>query len=126
MFLSTGVFELVCQNQTVKAREGDNVSLQSYVRPPMNLLDEGVDISKPNSTLSVHSYRRGKHESDQQEKQYRNRTSLSDDDLRKGNMNLRITNVTPADSGQFWFCVPDVGASCCSVNLTVGEFNRPR
>lgn len=120
--------EVVCRNLTVEAGERENVLLESYVRPQMNLSDSTVDwwISRFNGALSVHSYRHGKHESDQQEKQYTNRTYLNDEDLHKGITTLKITNVTPADSGQYWCCVPHVAETCCSVNLTVGEFNRPR
>lgn len=118
--------EVVCRNLTVKAADGDNVLLQCYVRPQMNLFDSTVDIHRPNSELSVHSYRHGKHEFDQQEKRYVNRTYLNDEDLHKGIITLRITNVTPADNGLYWCFVPEVEGNFCTVNLIVGEFNRPR
>lgn len=127
VFVSTGVHEVVCQDLTVEAAEGEDVLLRFYVRPQVNLTSYTVDIHITNSNLSVYSYRQGKHDFDEQEEKYRYRTYLNDKHLHTGNITLNITNVTMADSGQYWCCcVKNRSQKCRSVNVTVGEFNRPR
>ncbi|XP_071360156.1 butyrophilin-like protein 2 [Trachinotus anak] len=119
--LTVGKSRLICPTQTIQAGEGDDVALQCRLDPPANLVDYTLDVTRADLHKVVHSYRHGKDHSDPQADQYRDRTTLTHEDLIRGIITLQISSVQLNDSGPYRCFVPDLKALCIN-NLTVGKY----
>ncbi|KAF1394580.1 hypothetical protein PFLUV_G00002520 [Perca fluviatilis] len=115
-----GGFLLSDLNQTVEAEEGDDVTLQGRLDPPVDLSDYTFDVARLDLGIygDVYSYRRGKDHLDDQMDRYRDRTTLNHEDLIRGIVALKISSVTLSDSGSYKVYVPDLTVSFI-VNITV-------
>ncbi|XP_044045465.1 butyrophilin-like protein 2 isoform X1 [Siniperca chuatsi] len=95
---------------SVKVVEGDDVTLQCRLDPPVDVSAYTVDWKKDMGV--VHSYRHQQDQHNLQMDQYRNRTHLNHEDLSRGVQTLRISSVRPSDSGQYRCFVSKLRASC--------------
>ncbi|XP_037615435.1 uncharacterized protein LOC119482103 [Sebastes umbrosus] len=102
--------------QPITAAVGDDVILPCHLEPKFNVQGLTVEWSKPDlkpdpsDRLSrveyVHLYRDRREVPDMKIRSYFRRTSLFTDDLRDGNISLKITNVTLADEGRYKCFIP--------------------
>ena len=76
------------------------------------------DLPKDHQT--VYFRRNGGEVTDEQIISYRGRTSLFEDDVKKGNMSLKLSNVTSSDHGNYT-CVISGDPNETNVQLTVGK-----
>ncbi|XP_076581123.1 myelin-oligodendrocyte glycoprotein-like [Chaetodon auriga] len=114
--LSEGQSRVVGAFQPVVAVVGDDVILPCHLEPPLNMERTTVEWSKPDlkpdpsDHLSqveyVHLRRSWDDISDMQMQAYVGRTKLFPDQLKHGNISLKITNVTLADEGRYKCHVP--------------------
>ncbi|XP_076585689.1 butyrophilin subfamily 2 member A2-like isoform X2 [Chaetodon auriga] len=113
--LITGQHRLVCPTQPVEAREGDDVTLQCALDPPVNVVDYTVDWKRTDLNKVVHSYRHKQDHYNPQMGQYRGRTTFSRKDLSSGILLLLLSSVQPSDSGPYRCFVPAWRAGCTIV-----------
>ncbi|KAM9335216.1 myelin-oligodendrocyte glycoprotein-like [Symphorus nematophorus] len=102
--------------QPIRAAPGDDVILPCHVEPWCNVERMPVEWSKPDlkpdpaDMLSgleyVHLYRGGRTDTDTQLQSYVGRTDLCRDGLRRGDVSLKIKNVTAEDGGRYRCCIP--------------------
>ncbi|KAI3352587.1 hypothetical protein L3Q82_005535 [Scortum barcoo] len=88
----------VCQS--VEAEEGEDVTLQYRLDPPIDLSAYTVDADR-----------------------YRGRTALVHEDLSRGILTLQVSSVKQADGGPYRFLVPKLDVSC-TVHLSVVETDQ--
>ena len=120
MFVSSGVYLAICPTPLVEAEEGDEVTLQCRLDPPIDLTDYTLDLVRVDLNEIVYAYRDKKHLYEAQVKRYRNRTTINLDGLTRGEMTLRISSVQQDENGLYRCYVPDLKARC-TMNVTVGE-----
>ncbi|XP_026225553.1 myelin-oligodendrocyte glycoprotein-like isoform X3 [Anabas testudineus] len=102
--------------QIIRAAPHDDVILPCHLDPPFNVEGLTVEWSKPDlkpdpsDRLSrveyVHLYRDRREVTDMKLPSYVSRTSLFTDDLKHGNISLKISNVTLADTGRYRCFIP--------------------
>ncbi|KAI3375486.1 hypothetical protein L3Q82_003821 [Scortum barcoo] len=98
------------------AAPGDDVILPCHLEPHFNVEGLTVEWSKPDlkpdpsDRLSrvdyVHLYRNRREDPDMKLRSYFGRTSLFTDELKRGNISLKIMNVTLADEGRYKCLIP--------------------
>ncbi|XP_044198130.1 myelin-oligodendrocyte glycoprotein-like isoform X4 [Thunnus albacares] len=127
-----GQSEVIGSTQPIIASPGDDVILPCHLDPEFNVTGLTVEWSKPDlkpdpsDRLSrvayVHLYRHRKEDLDMKIPAYLNRTELFTDELERGNISLKIMNVTLADEGRYRCLVPKLESSAKSaiVELVVG------
>ncbi|XP_038568561.1 uncharacterized protein LOC119898458 [Micropterus salmoides] len=102
----------MCQTQPIKAAEGDDVTLQCRLDPPVNLSAFTVDWTRLENKDIVHVYRHQQDDPDPQTDQYRGRTTLLHEDLIRGVLTLHISSVKLSDRGLYKGFVPNLKTSC--------------
>ncbi|XP_026215353.1 butyrophilin-like protein 1 [Anabas testudineus] len=119
--VAVGKFDAICQTQPVKAQEGEDVTLPCRLRPAADVSTYTVDWKRVdlNKVEVVHSYRHRKDESGLQMEQYRNRTKLNHEELKRGILDLRISSVRLSDSGVYKCNVPKNKTSCTNTVTVV-------
>ncbi|XP_045903711.1 myelin-oligodendrocyte glycoprotein-like isoform X2 [Micropterus dolomieu] len=120
MFVSSGEPPAMYQTQLIKAAEGDNVTLQCRLDPPVNLSAFTVDWTRLDNKDIVHVYRHQQDDPDPQTDQYRGRTTLLHEDLIRGVLTLHISSVKLSDRGLYKGFVPKLKTSCV-VDLIVED-----
>ncbi|XP_045903773.1 CD276 antigen homolog isoform X3 [Micropterus dolomieu] len=115
----------MCQTQLIKAAEGDNVTLQCRLDPPVNLSAFTVDWTRLDNKDIVHVYRHQQDDPDPQTDQYRGRTTLLHEDLIRGVLTLHISSVKLSDRGLYKGFVPNLKTSCV-VDLIVDQQNETK
>ncbi|XP_042257898.1 butyrophilin subfamily 1 member A1-like [Thunnus maccoyii] len=126
-----GQSEVIGSTQPIIASPGDDVILPCHLDPEFNVKGLTVEWSKlkpdPSDRLSrvayVHLYRHRQEDLDMKIPAYLNRTELFTDELERGNISLKIMNVTLADEGRYRCLVPKLKSRVKSaiVRLVVVE-----
>ncbi|XP_022616883.1 myelin-oligodendrocyte glycoprotein-like isoform X1 [Seriola dumerili] len=111
-----GPLQVIGSPQPILATPGDDVILPCHVEPPVNVAGLTVEWSRPDLRPDpndlqkrvgfVHLYRDSREVLDMKISSYVLRTALFLDDLRRGNISLKITNVTLADEGRYRCFIP--------------------
>ncbi|XP_050923631.1 butyrophilin subfamily 3 member A2, partial [Lates calcarifer] len=89
---------------TVKAAVGEDVILPCHLDPPFNVTNLTVEWKFTGNL--VHLYRSREDDLTDQHLNFKNRTSLFKDEMVKGNISLKLTNVTENDAGNYTCNVP--------------------
>uniref|UniRef100_A0A3Q4G8Q7 Ig-like domain-containing protein n=1 Tax=Neolamprologus brichardi TaxID=32507 RepID=A0A3Q4G8Q7_NEOBR len=98
---------IICSSEPVQAvytNVGEDVILPCHLEPPFNVSTLTVEW-KRNKTY-VHVYRSMKHDPNQQNSHFINRTYLFCDEIGKGNISLLLRNVSKEDEGVYICYVP--------------------
>lgn len=121
LFVSPGGFEVVGSRHLVRAEVGDDVILPCRVRPEFDVTALTVEWKTKNTV--VHMYKSRKDNPDSQDEKFRGQTSLFRDEMTRGNISLKLTNVTEEDSGNYTCYVPRLRSKIKkhNITLTVGE-----
>ncbi|XP_031174465.1 V-set domain-containing T-cell activation inhibitor 1-like [Sander lucioperca] len=114
----TGQSNVTGSNETVRAVVGHDATLPCHLEPPFDVTT--LIVVWKRDGIVVHVHRNGyvaQHEN------FRNRTSLFHDEMAKGNISLKLTNVTKLDEGNYTCQVPTLQSKVMSGNVTliVGE-----
>ncbi|XP_017165827.1 butyrophilin-like protein 2, partial [Poecilia reticulata] len=112
-----GGLHLIGSSQPIVAAPGDDVILPCRVDPEWNAVGKTVEWSRPDLRPSgpqkrveyVFVYRFRKTDRDMMMDTYIQRTSLSQDGLRRGDVSLTIRNVSLQDQGRFRCFIPRLG-----------------
>ncbi|KAL0970554.1 hypothetical protein UPYG_G00243690 [Umbra pygmaea] len=122
--------KVVCQSEPVVSVAGEDVILPCTLRNPVstvNAVDEVVEWQKHDLSKVVHFYRYRGDYTDDQNPSYRGRTSLFKEEMKNGNISLKLTNVKLTDAGNYTCFVPSLNSphQKDSVHLIVGAVSRP-
>ncbi|XP_043954812.1 myelin-oligodendrocyte glycoprotein-like [Gambusia affinis] len=112
-----GSLHLIGSSQPIVAAPGDDVVLPCQVDPEWDVVGKTVEWSRPDLKPSgpqkrveyVFVYRFRKTDRDMMMDTYIQRTSLSQDGLRRGDVSLTIRNVSLQDHGRFRCFIPRLG-----------------
>ncbi|XP_037832428.1 myelin-oligodendrocyte glycoprotein-like isoform X2 [Kryptolebias marmoratus] len=112
----TGRYHLIGSSEPIVAAPGDDVILPCRVDPDWDAVEKTVEWSKPDLEVDpsdrqkgveyVFLYRFQREDRDTMVAAYIERTSLSSEGLKHGDVSLRIRNVTLKDSGRFRCFIP--------------------
>uniref|UniRef100_A0A3Q3F6B0 Ig-like domain-containing protein n=1 Tax=Labrus bergylta TaxID=56723 RepID=A0A3Q3F6B0_9LABR len=125
---------VIGSTQPIRASPGDDVILPCHVEPPVDVVRLTVEWSKPDLQPDpddrlgdvgyVHLYRDRHEVLDMKIPSYARRTELLPDDLRRGNISLRMMNVSLEDGGRYRCFIPKLSKSrvrSSIIHLVVGE-----
>uniref|UniRef100_A0A096M730 Ig-like domain-containing protein n=1 Tax=Poecilia formosa TaxID=48698 RepID=A0A096M730_POEFO len=112
-----GGLHLIGSSQPIVAAPGDDVILPCRVDPEWDAVGKTVEWSRPDLRPTgpqkrveyVFVYRFRKTDRDMMMDTYIQRTSLSQDGLRRGDVSLTIRNVSLQDQGRFRCFIPRLG-----------------
>lgn len=113
---------MISSESRVRVTEYQTAVLLCHVEPPFSTENITVVWKKGNSV--VYLYRSRKNNLDSLDERFKNRTSLFDDEnKKKGNISLKLTNVTEQDAGTYTCIVhiPNCVVKKSSVILETGE-----
>ncbi|XP_029111836.1 butyrophilin subfamily 3 member A2-like isoform X5 [Scleropages formosus] len=98
---TTERFEVLGPSEPVVAVAGEDVVLPCYLKPNISAADLEVRWFRKDFTGSVHLYREHQDQHESQIPNYRGRTSLFSEELKKGNASLKLTGVRTSDFGEY-------------------------
>lgn len=122
VFVSALVSQAICPKPLIKVEEGVDVSLPCHLDPPRDVSGYTVDWKRDGQERPVHVYRDRMDDPVSQMGDFRNRTSLNHENLRRGNLTLCISSVRLSDTGSYKCFVPKLYESCIvNLSITVGK-----
>ncbi|XP_035771893.1 myelin-oligodendrocyte glycoprotein-like [Neolamprologus brichardi] len=127
---------VIGSNLPIIAAPGDDVILPCHLEPMFDVQGLTVEWSKPDlkpdpSDEYVHLYRHGKEVPDMKMASYFRRTELFMDDMKHGNISLKILNVSEEDNGRYRCFIPKLQSTVKAavvelvVNPNYGKISSP-
>uniref|UniRef100_A0A3Q4G3X4 Ig-like domain-containing protein n=1 Tax=Neolamprologus brichardi TaxID=32507 RepID=A0A3Q4G3X4_NEOBR len=121
-FVVSGQSEVIGPNQPVAATVGDDIILPCYLYPTMDASDMTMEWSRPDLDLRlVHVW---PERPELQNPSYKGRTSLFINEMKNGEISLKISRVKPSDEGKYRCFVPDLRKDS-NVQLVVSAISSP-
>ncbi|KAK2899578.1 selection and upkeep of intraepithelial T-cells protein 1-like [Channa argus] len=118
---AVGQFKVIGSSQPIVATLNDDVILPCSVDPLVNVEDMMVDWWRPDlppdprDSLSqykyVHCYPDNRNVEDMKMSSFAGRTALFKDELKHGNVSLKIMNVKLSDQGRYRCALPQLGVT---------------
>uniref|UniRef100_A0A8C4DLY9 Ig-like domain-containing protein n=1 Tax=Dicentrarchus labrax TaxID=13489 RepID=A0A8C4DLY9_DICLA len=111
--------DMIGSDKPVTVTVGDNVILPCYLEPPLDMTTETVEWKRDEEFVHVSQHE--KDYLDLQDENFRGRTSLFYEEMIRGNISLKLTNVTELDAGSYTCNVPKLQSQVRRgfINLTV-------
>ncbi|XP_054457918.1 butyrophilin subfamily 3 member A2-like [Anoplopoma fimbria] len=104
---SSCLSQLIGPPQSIVALVGDDIILPCHMKPEMDVTAEPLEWRRPDlNPVLVHVMRAGRSLENVQHPSYKGRTSLSTDELKRGNISLRLSNVQLSDQGTYECDIP--------------------
>ncbi|XP_030287682.1 butyrophilin subfamily 1 member A1-like [Sparus aurata] len=120
----TGHVQVVGPAQPVVAAVGQDVVLPCHLEPAANASEMTVEWTRPDlEPRFVYVWRDGVELESKKHPVYKGRTSVFSDELKHGNISLKLSRVRISDEGRYRCFIPDVGDS--SVQLIPGAVSSP-
>uniref|UniRef100_A0A8C4GHK6 Ig-like domain-containing protein n=1 Tax=Dicentrarchus labrax TaxID=13489 RepID=A0A8C4GHK6_DICLA len=117
--------ELISSHQPIVALAGDDVILPCYLKPPIDASSQRVTWTRPGlDPKYINVYRDRRPVCGRQKASCTNRTALFVDELKNGNISLKLFRVKISDGGKY-FCILEPLVKKASINLTVGVVSTP-
>ncbi|XP_026225402.1 myelin-oligodendrocyte glycoprotein-like [Anabas testudineus] len=118
--------QLIGSSQPIVAVVGDDIILPCHLQPAEDASDLTVEWTRPDlDPRFVHVLHDGEELQSLQHPSYRERTSLFTDELKNGNISLKLSKVKPADEGKYRCFIPEITRDS-TVQLVVDDlFNIP-
>ncbi|XP_070296377.1 myelin-oligodendrocyte glycoprotein-like isoform X3 [Salvelinus sp. IW2-2015] len=126
--ITTESSEVVGSADPVVALAGDDVILPCSLKPSVGAEDMTVEWTGLYlKTRNVHLYRQGRDSNVEQFPSYRGRTSMFHEELKNGNVSLKLTRVTLSDAGSYMCFIPTLTGQVkeTTVQLFVGAVSQP-
>ncbi|XP_045567753.1 butyrophilin subfamily 1 member A1-like [Salmo salar] len=126
-FGSSGV-QVVGPADQVVALAGDDIILPCSLKPSVNAEDMVVEWTRSNLRKeNVHLYSDGRDSNVEQVPSYSGRTSMFNEELKNGNVSLKLTRVTLSDAGSYMCFIPTLTSQVkeTTVQLFVGAVSQP-
>ncbi|XP_038588280.1 butyrophilin-like protein 2 isoform X2 [Micropterus salmoides] len=105
---AAGESAVIGSHEPVKVVVGEDVILPCHLEPPFDMTTLTVEWKYHEGI--VHLYRHRTDYLADQEKNFKGRTSLFRDEMSRGNISLKLTNVTEQDEGNYTCFVPKLGS----------------
>ncbi|KAM8748316.1 butyrophilin subfamily 3 member A2-like [Acanthopagrus schlegelii] len=119
-----GQHRVNCPSQPILATVGEEIILPAYLEPATNALRKTIEWTRPDlSPRYVHVQRQGVKLTDNHPS-YEGRTSLLSDELKLGNISLKLSRVRISDEGPYRCFLPEMKISCI-IQLVVGAASSP-
>ncbi|KAM9400657.1 myelin-oligodendrocyte glycoprotein-like, partial [Salvelinus alpinus] len=112
----------------VVALAGDDVILPCSLKPSVNAEGMIVEWTELNQkAANVHLYRDRRDSYEGQLPSYKGRTSMFKEELKNGNVSLKLTRVTLSDAGRYRCFLPKLNSQVkeTTVQLFVGAVSQP-
>ncbi|XP_045567697.1 butyrophilin subfamily 3 member A2 isoform X14 [Salmo salar] len=123
--ITTGSSEVVGPADPVVALTGDDIILPCSLKPSVSAEDMIVEWTRLNPKAEkVHLYLDSRDSFVDQFPSYRGRTSMFNEELKNGNVSLKLTNVTLSDAGRYR-CFIQTLKKETTVQLLVGAVSQP-
>ncbi|XP_071227506.1 butyrophilin subfamily 1 member A1-like isoform X1 [Salvelinus alpinus] len=117
---------VVGSTDPVRGIVGGDVILPCFLRPTRSAVEESVEWQRPVlEPKEVHLYRDRSDDNVLQNPSYSGRTSLFSEELKNGNVSLKLTNVKHSDAGNYTCYIPTLGHQKTTIELYVGEDGTP-
>uniref|UniRef100_A0A672ZB58 Ig-like domain-containing protein n=1 Tax=Sphaeramia orbicularis TaxID=375764 RepID=A0A672ZB58_9TELE len=117
--------QLIGSAQPIEVVPGDDVILPCHVEPVQDVVAMTIEWSRPDlDPMFVYLWRARQDNTYMKNPMYTGRTSLSVDELKKGNMSLKLTNVQLSDRGTYT-CLFLANNLEMSVELIVATSSKP-
>ncbi|XP_029610557.1 uncharacterized protein LOC115194769 [Salmo trutta] len=128
--ITTGSSEVqvVGSANTVVALIGDDVILPCFLKPNVSAEDMTVEWTGLYlKTRNIHLYLDSRDSNEDQHPSYRGRTSMFNEELKNGNVSLKLTRVTLSDAGSYRCFIPTLKSQVkeTTVQLFVGAVSQP-
>ncbi len=122
VFVSPEESDVIGSHEPVKVTVGDDTILPCHLEPPFDVNNLTVEWKR--NGKEVHVYRSRDDDLVNQDKNFKDRTSLFHDEMSRGNISLKLTNVTELDAGNYTCHVPKLDSQVRRGNviLIVGEY----
>uniref|UniRef100_A0A671TPQ2 Ig-like domain-containing protein n=1 Tax=Sparus aurata TaxID=8175 RepID=A0A671TPQ2_SPAAU len=115
IFVSPGQSAVIGSDQPVKVLVSDDIILPCHLEPPLDVTTLSVEWRR--GPALVHVYRNRRDDPVSQDQNFKGRTSLFQDEITRGNISLKMTNITEQDAGNYTCSVPKLQRS--SITLVV-------
>ncbi|XP_078027287.1 uncharacterized protein LOC117252540 isoform X2 [Epinephelus lanceolatus] len=121
----TGQSQLIGPSQPIVALVGDDIILPCHLDPAMNAFDMTVEWARPDlDPRFVVVWRDGVELESKKHPSYRGRTSVFTDELKHGNVSLKLSNVRRSDEATYRCFIPAIDRAR-TVQLVVGAVSSP-
>uniref|UniRef100_A0A8C4DV21 Ig-like domain-containing protein n=1 Tax=Dicentrarchus labrax TaxID=13489 RepID=A0A8C4DV21_DICLA len=111
--------------QTIVTLLGEDVTLPCHLEPAADVFSKSVEWGRPDlEPRFVHVWHEGKNFLVSQNPSYKGRTSLSIENLRQGDLSLRLSAVKLSDNGMYRCYFPSKNKRS-TVELVVGSVSSP-
>ncbi|XP_074525730.1 butyrophilin subfamily 2 member A1-like [Halichoeres trimaculatus] len=117
--------ELIGSSQPIVALVGDDVILPCHLNPSSDAFDLTVEWSKSDpDTKHVFVWRNGKELEPKKHPSFRGRTQMFPEELRHGNVSVKLSKVELSDGGAYRCFIPSLSKDV-TVQLLVGAVSSP-
>ncbi|KAM8746637.1 myelin-oligodendrocyte glycoprotein-like [Acanthopagrus schlegelii] len=96
--------DVIGSHEPVNVTIGDDAVLSCHLEPEFDLKTQTVEWRRDQTI--VHVYRNRDDDPAPQDESFRGRTSLFREEMIRGNISLKLTNVTEQDAGKYMCFVP--------------------
>ncbi|XP_062301372.1 lamin-A-like [Scomber scombrus] len=119
-----GQSRLIGSTHPIVARVGDDIILPCHLEPAVNVFADTLEWRRSDLDIFVHVRRSGQEFVKAKGPSYRGRTSLFIEELKRGNISLKLSQVTLSDKGTYKCHIPDMKKQF-SVELVVDAAASP-
>ncbi|XP_059210313.1 uncharacterized protein LOC131989135 [Centropristis striata] len=120
-----GQVQLIGSRQPIVGPVGEDVILPCHLQPAVDVATVTLEWTRSDlKPRFVHVWRAGQDLQNVKNPSYRGRTSLFVNELKKGNISLKLSKVKPSDAGRYRCFIPDMNINAV-VELVVGAVSSP-
>eukprot|EP00064_Thunnus_orientalis_P025549 superscaffoldBa00013185_g25937 len=106
-----GQSQLIGSSQPIVATVGDDIILPCHLEPAMDVAAMTLEWTRSDlDPIFVHVCRAGQDLTHVKHPSYRGRTSLFTDELKQGNISLKLSKVKLSDGGKYKCYIPKLSA----------------
>ncbi|XP_059210322.1 butyrophilin subfamily 1 member A1-like isoform X2 [Centropristis striata] len=117
--------QVIGQSQPIVGTVDDDIILPCHLEPAVDVYNMTVEWTRPDlDPRLVHMRRDGLELKSEKHPSYRGRTSLFTDELKHGNISLKLSEVKVSDEGVYRCFIPELGTESI-VHLVVGAASSP-
>ncbi|KAI3376579.1 hypothetical protein L3Q82_016458, partial [Scortum barcoo] len=102
------LFEVIGSHEPVHVQVGDDAILPCHLEPPFNVKDLNIVWTWNETEVYIYRSRKPYLDNQDENENFKGRTSLFDEEMEKGNISLKVTNVTEVHAGNYTCIVPQL------------------
>uniref|UniRef100_A0A671TPY4 Ig-like domain-containing protein n=1 Tax=Sparus aurata TaxID=8175 RepID=A0A671TPY4_SPAAU len=115
-----GQSQLIAPSQPIVATVGDDIILPCHLKPEADVVAMTLEWTRPDlNHIFIHVRRSGQELLRSKHPSYKGRTSVSIDELKHGNVSLKLSKVKPSDAGRYQCYIPKLDTGSV-IELIVG------